>query len=191
MPLPDWTKTEDWDALYLGGRRVPGVATVQVKLGGGIDTKKSKGRKRSKPKDVGIEPARLEIEMELQPSEIEAFETFVRVLRPIQRGTPREPIEITHPQARLWGINVVLIGDIEVPHPGPGGDLFVSFVAIEWAKPDKVKKASDKPKSEGDYNVPSVDQELENLSLGVSGAAASNFADGNYSDPDLGAILVP
>lgn len=146
MAIPDWTREPDWDQLYLGGMRVPGVARVQVKLPSGLDIQKPKGGKRATIRDDGDPPAQLDIEIELQPHEMAEFEGLIPFFRARSKNG-RAPLEIAHPNAALWGIGVITIGEIDSPMPRSGGTKLISMKAHEWAPaPVAVKKAPDKPK---------------------------------------------
>jgi hypothetical protein len=176
VPASDWTREEDWDILYLGGKRVPGVASVEVSMASGIKTDQPKGAKKASQKDKGAPPAKVHVSIELLPAEIEEYEReIVPLLRPRNVFAPREPLEISHPNTRLWGINVVLPGEIESPHPTSGGTKKESFTLEEWApQPTKIRKASNKPKNEDEagWNVQPL---IDNLRPANSGAAAANF----------------
>jgi len=143
MAVPDWTKTEDWDALYFGDKRVPGVPRVEVTLPTGLDLKKGRGRHKARAVDKGAPPAEVRIEIELQPSELAAFEAFVPLLRPRDATQARPKLEIAHPQTSIWGIASVMVGKVSSPHPRPGGTFRVQIEAHEAVEqPKKVTKPS-------------------------------------------------
>lgn len=177
MGVPNPNRTEDWDVLFLGGQRVPGVAYVDVKLGSGLDVQKPKGGKKATIRDEGAPPAELDITIKLDPSkdEITKFQAFIPKLRPRSKSGAREPLEIGHPQAALWGINVVTVGDIDAPHPESGGFYMPRFRATEWAPAPVVVKPKPKPKPDDseDWNVQPLIDELR--PGGQSGAVQSNF----------------
>ena len=178
--IPDWTNSEDWDYLYLAGRRVPGIVTVTATAHSGITTAQPKGSKKASQKDKGAPPVKLQVETELQPDEIDEFEQeIVPLLRPRNLFAPREPLEIAHPEARIWGVNVVIAGEINSQHPQSGGTKKIAFSLEEYADPSKLNKASKKPKSGDDthgsnaeWNVQPL---IDTLRPGNSGAAAANF----------------
>lgn len=181
MSIPDWMTSEDWDVLYLAGKRMPGVAHVSASMASGIDTKKPRGGKKARQRDIGAPPAKLKCELELTSDELDAFERdCVPLLRPRNVFAPRDPIDISHPQARLWGINVVICGEIDSPHPNSGGTMTVSFTVEEWA-PDAtdVKKGADKPKDDGasDWDVQKL---IDALRPAKSGAAERNFSEPGF-----------
>jgi hypothetical protein len=142
----DWTSTDAWETLYLGGKRIVGVATVDVKLGGNLDIQKPKGGKKARIRDNGDPPAEVDITIELLSTEVKEFESQIDIIRPRAYDRAHDPIEIGHPNARLWDINVVTIGQISSPQPGPGGALKIKITAHEWhPEPKEVKKAKEKP----------------------------------------------
>lgn len=177
MPTPDWVTNESWEVLYLGGERLFGVARVDIKLPSGLDIQKPKGGRRATIKDEGTPPAVLDISIELLPIELALFELQIGLLRPRSKNGARDPIEIGHPNARLWGINVVTIGEIDSPQPRAGGTYVCSFTAHEWAPaPTKVKKSKKKPKDKAkeieEWNVQKL---IEEQRPARSTAASDNF----------------
>jgi len=155
VTIPNWTRTEDWDALYLGGKRIPGIASVDMSLGSGLDVKKPKGGAKATIRDEGTPPTELSVTVRMTHEELERFESVIPMLRPRAVNGSRPPLEIAHPQARLWGVNVVTCGPIEAPHPETG-DLYVTtFKLTEWVPAPKKMKASapKKPEDDGGWDV--------------------------------------
>jgi hypothetical protein len=196
MPVSDWNQSEDWDVLRLGGQVVPGIARVDVDLGSGLDVKKPKGGSGATIHDQGTPPATLKITVELhhegmgQQNEVEEFQSkIIPLLRPRSRNGARDPLEIQHPQAALWGVHVVTIGDISSPMPGRGGTYIVSFTAIEWAPaPVKTKQAKKNPTGDAGHGKSArvLNDELESRPSNPD-VCADNFSspDQNMSvDPD-------
>jgi hypothetical protein len=179
MPVADWTRTEDWEVLLLANRRMPGVAHVEINFPSGLDIQKPKGAKKAKIKDMGTPPAELNIELELLPEDLADLDGVISLLRPRSVFGPRDPLAISHPNARLWGINVVTIGEIRSPQPGPGGTLVLKFTAIQYAAPTKLKKAKEKPKTDdpSGWDVPPLVDALR--PGGMSGGVQANFSSGD------------
>lgn len=176
MPIADWTAGDDWDTCYLAGKALPGTARVNVRMKSGIDTKKAKGAKKATQKDTGAPPAQVRIELELMPDELSEFEReVVPLIRPRNLFAPRDPLEIAHPMTRLWGINVVIGGEIESEHPKPGGTKVVTFTVEEYADPTKVNKSATKPKDDNEDQDWNVQPLIDALRPGKAGAAAANF----------------
>lgn len=175
MPVADWTKAEDWDVLFLGGKRMPGIAKVTLSLPSGLDVQKPKGGKAARISDDGTPPAELSIELTLQPHEMEAFRAVHPILRPRAKSGAREPIEIAHPQAALWGVNVVTVGPIESEPPESGGVYTCSFTAYEWVPaPVKVKpKKNPKPK---DAQLADSNAVLQENRAALKRSAPANFS---------------
>lgn len=149
MAIPDWTK-EDWAVLGLGGVTLPGTARVRITLESGLDIKKPKGGNKATLKDEGEPPASLEVELELLPEDIPAFQKAWPVLRPTSKRGARDPLAIVHPLATIAKITAVTVGKIELPMPDPGGSWKVRFTVHEWAPaPKPVKASKKKPKDKG------------------------------------------
>lgn len=173
MPVPDWNTTEDWDILLLGDVAMPGTARVEVDMPSGVDVKKPKGGRRATVRDTGSPPAKLDIELTLMPADMPLFERYLPILRPRASNGVMDPIAIAHPNARMWGINVVLVDSVSSPMPTTGGYLRIKIKAIEWVPvPKAVKKPKVQPKSESD--VPGLINALDELPMS-SGAAEENF----------------
>jgi hypothetical protein len=144
--LPDWRRTAAWDTLYLAGKPLPGIARVDIELPSGIDVQKPKGGKKAVVKDDGVPPAEISVELEMLPENIQAFEVLVNTLRPRGLTKPREPVEITHPLCKLWGINAVQVGQLSTPSPRAGGSFVANIQLIEWVpQPKTPKKPKNKP----------------------------------------------
>lgn len=180
MPVADWGVSQEWDVLILGGVRMPGVARVKVKLPSGLDVRKPKGGKKGRVRDGGVQPARVDIELELFADEMGELQQVIPKLRPRAVGAPQEALSISHPNCRLWSINLVKIGDIGSPMPKTGGTFTLDISAVEHVpQPAKVKPA--KKTSEGDWNTkPLIDALDERPS--VNGAAQQNFSSPDQPD---------
>ncbi len=173
MPIADWTKRDDWEVLYLAGQRMAGLAVVDVKLGSGLDVKKPKGGSKATIRDEGTPPSTLRITIKLNPTELETFQRQIPLLRPRSIGGARDPLEIGHPQARIWGIHVVTIGEIDAPQPETGELYIVTFDATEWAPgPKKVKASKKKPEDDSGWDVQKL---INDNRPSRTGAAQKNF----------------
>jgi hypothetical protein len=130
-----------WDYVVLGGQVVPGVAIVDVSMGTGLDIQKPKGGKRATIVDDGDPPAEVEIKLLLQSDDMEAFRDFIMpILREPGKNGGRQPLEISHPNCELWGIDTIAVGNISSPSPQSGGLMTITINATEWvAAPEPVK----------------------------------------------------
>lgn len=146
MPLSNWLNTEDWDILRLGGMRVPGVAKVKVKAGSGLDHKKPKGGKKATTKDDGDPLVEFDVELDMSHEDVVEFSGMIGVLRPVTKDGARSPLKFEHPQAYLFSVFNVTVGEIEADHPESGGRMKLSFKLTEWAPgPSKVAASSKRP----------------------------------------------
>jgi hypothetical protein len=178
MLVPDWTKDESWEILYLSGKRMPGVARVEIQLPSGLEVHKPRGGKKARIKDIGVPPAEIDIELELLPAEMPALQRVIDLLRPRAASGACKPLEIAHPNAAMWGINIIKIRDIGSPQPGPGGSFTLKLSAYEHVDaPKAVKKPAEKPQSDdpSEWNVgPLIDE----LRPSRQGAPQANFSSG-------------
>jgi hypothetical protein len=163
MPLPNWNKTGEWDTFYLAGRPLAGVARVDVNLDSGLDVQKPKGGKKAAIRDQGTPPAEIKVELELTHAQLETLEAQVNLLRPRAVKGVREPLEASHPNLKLWGINIVTVGKISSPTPRAGGSFTVTIDMVEWVKtPKKQNKPKETKINEYDYIPLELDIEALN-----------------------------
>jgi hypothetical protein len=144
MALPNWSTTGDWEVLRLGGIPIPGRAKVKGKLPSGLDVKKPKGGKKATIKDDGDPPGELDVELSMDHEQLVAFAEIVPILRAVTKGGARDPLKVEHPEAALWGIHNVTVGDIDSDHPAAGGRKVITFKLIEWAPAPSTVAASKK-----------------------------------------------
>ncbi len=144
MPIPDWVTAEDWNILRLGDIQLPGIAKVKAKLPSGLDIKKPKGGKKATIKDDGDPPGELDVELSLDHKELVRFAEIVPILRAVTKDGARDPLKCDHPEAYLWGISNVTVGDIDSDHPETGGRKKITFKLYEWAPAPAPVKASKK-----------------------------------------------
>lgn len=175
MPTADWTTSGEWDVLLLGGKAMPGVARVEVDIGSGLDVQKSKGSKKARVKDTGTPPAEVDIELILLPADMAAFEAVLPLISPRAATASKAPLSIGHPNAKLWGINMVKIGKISSPMP-VAGKFVIKIRALEHIdEPKRVKKPATNS-DKGDWNVqPKIDAPQSSPSN--SGAPEANFSE--------------
>lgn len=186
MPVKDWTRTDAWETLYLAGKRMPGVARVDITLPSGLEVQKARGKKKARIRDAGVPSADVSIELELLPEEMADLERVVNTLRPRSTGGPHQALEIGHPNAAMWGVNLVKIKSIGSPTPSPGGSFTLKISAIEHTDtPTKVKKPKTTKPADGGDEAWNVDPLIDGLRPGNTNAAALNFTpDRNMSTDD-------
>lgn len=187
MPLPDWTRTEDWEVVFLGKHRLPGVARVEVKIPSALDKHKPRGAKKARIRDVGAQPADVSIELELLPSEMAQLESVMNTLRPRAANGVQNALIIGHPMCRLYGVGTVKLGEVSSPHPGPGGAFLVKISATEHVDgPKKIKKPATKSETE-DADSWNTDKIMSEWPSAMQRAQA-NFTSGvepNFSSGDI------
>lgn len=175
MPTPDWTRSGEWDVLTLGGKVMPGVARVEVDIGNCLDIQKSRGSKKARVKDTGAPSAQVSIELVLLPANMADFEAVLPVISPRSPTASKVGLSIAHPNAKLWGINMVKIGNISSPMPTNGGMLVIKIRAVEHVDAPKAVKKATTAENKGDWNVqPRIDALQSGPSQ--SGANENNFS---------------
>ena len=148
MPLPDWSIEPDWDLLILGGTAIPGRTKLDYTGDSGLDIQKPKFGVGATITDEGTPPQLFEAETVLANiDQLIEFQKVIPMLKPVAKGRARDPLEIIHPQAELWKVNVITVGKISAPSPVGGGSYTVTYSLHEWAPPVTVKKPKKKPQS--------------------------------------------
>ena|GEM_PF-5428286 len=138
----DWTQGDDWDTLYLGGEVVPGVATVSARAKDGRDQQKSRGSRGKRTRQDGSPGVAFKVTVEMLPGEADDFrERILPILYKRSVGGVGDPLSIAHPQAAIFGITAVTVGDIDSPPPKSGGTWRVSWDMDDWVpEPKEAKK---------------------------------------------------
>lgn len=177
MPVDSWVSTESWEVVYLGGKRMPGVASVEISMPSGLDVQKGTDKKRARVVDRGSHAARVEIALILLPEEMADLEAVLPTLRPRGATQAHPALEIAHPNAKLWGVNVVKIAEIDSPMPSTGGTYVLKVKAIEHI--EKPKAVTKPPKTEapkGGWNNVQGNIDALNTSPAQSGGPEANFS---------------
>lgn len=177
---------DSWDFCLLGGKFLPGVARVHVKLKSDLDTKKPKGSKLASIADKGDKPAEIEIELILEDVEdLDELEAQLPNLRPRSKGVGRSPLEIVHPNPNFWGITAVTVDDVDAPHPDPVDGWVLRISCLEWApEPVKVDASKTKTKPKGDNDIGTWGPFLDDGVAGSGNPVANDSALGNSGLPD-------
>lgn len=159
--IPHWNDQDEqavretqgsWDVCYLGGSDLPGIARVDVEYPCGIDRQKPRGKRAAKLRDVGDEPMRIKIRLQITTrNELVALGDTITLLNPRAKGSSRNPLEIIHPNANAWGITVVVLGNIKSSQPTAKDGWIIEIEAFEWnAELQAAQTQSTKPKGTGD-----------------------------------------
>ena len=167
--IPHWnhpdTPTGTWDDVVLGGLRMPGVCKVDISFPSGIDFQKPRGKKGAKLKDIGDEPAKLTITVQLtERTELLLLPDVIKRLRP--RGASlHDPLEIQHPWPNAWGITTVVVEDIDAPQPDAIDGMIITINALEWLpQPEETVAQKTKPQGTADADAqawaPFVDDDV-------------------------------
>ena len=123
----------EWDYVLFAGEVCPGVARVSANAPSDLDRQKPKGQKKTFTVDNGDPPIKFEIDILLQPSEMEEFRDFIiPILRPKSKTGGREPLSFEHPLAEFWNVPSIIVDEIRTPHPESGGLMRVRISAQEW-----------------------------------------------------------
>jgi len=142
MPVPGFAGAfaSQWDELWLGGTKFPGIATVS---GSGIkrklDVKNPKGAAGASLKDEGDELSRFDVTLKLwTDAQKDEFEALLPTIHPRRKGGPRSPLDIYHPSTEMLGIRQIYIEQIPIPKQNKReGTIEVELKCIEWVPAPK------------------------------------------------------
>jgi len=166
ITYPNQPGTDDsWDLCVLGGEFLPGAIRVRVKLGNELDVQKPKGAKGATIRDEGANPSEVSIQCQIsEQAEMDQLARCMPFLRTSKKN--RDPLVIEHPHPNMWGIDKVIISEIESEDPDPVEGMTVTISCKEWfPAPSEVKQttsktAEQKAKDEAAAWAPFVDKEL-------------------------------
>lgn len=191
MPIAHWNdgseRTERYYTAILGGKRLPGIVTVDVQLPSGLDIRKRRGKRGGVVKDEGDPPRKLKFRIRSDGSQADLLllDDFRDMLISATVSGARDPLSLEHEWANFWGIHTVILGDADLPMPEDLLDF--TFDAVEWLPESEsgadVDKQKPKPKDEA-----SAWQEFRDDGVAGSGAppAAADAAHANLPDPRAG-----
>jgi hypothetical protein len=186
---PGWTGaggTADagWNRVQLGPSVVPGICTITgLSVGQDIDVKKQKGNDGAVLEDNGLEPAKFNIEVQLNEQLWPAFQEVLPSIDPRRPGASRSPLEIVHPATALANVREIVIRKISIGVPTARGGLKVVFECLQWFPAPKPKKTSTKPKaaSTSSFALDDPGQRAQFLAY-QSNAAAAEAERGNANE---------
>lgn len=131
----------EWDTVILNNLPVIGVAKVSASVDTGLDTQKAKGAKRAYIVDNGSSPIKFTITVELQPGELAEFaRSTVPIIRPPSKNGGQPKVQISHPEAALWGVSSIKITSVNSSPPASGGTKTIVIKAVEDVGFAPVKK---------------------------------------------------
>lgn len=140
--LPHWHDDPDvFDALFLAGQRIPGVATVKVSRKVKIDKKSPKGKNKAVVTKQGVEAAEIDIVIRLLSAE--DFEEM-KVLMPLVEPVPDkntagadDALDIAHWATWMRNVEAIIIEDTDGPELKDG--IFELHIkAVEFERPKTV-----------------------------------------------------
>lgn len=114
MPaVPFWEETpEAWDTLYLGGRAVPGIASVTGRAGRKMDARSPPGGDGARVRDRGYEPAQIDVEVRVHTAaQLAELESLLEEIQP--RRVP--PATRSRPQSAQRELDEVVAATVDNP----------------------------------------------------------------------------
>ncbi|NBC17440.1 MAG: hypothetical protein GVY18_09035 [Bacteroidetes bacterium] len=137
MPVPgfDGEFAYQWDDLWLGGTKMPGIA----QLGGDgikrkLDVKRQKGKAGARIRDEGDEPAKFHASLFFwNASLFTEFESLKEDINPRKRGGEKYVLDLYHPAAAFLGIDRVYVVQIGMPeHDKRQATVRIQIDFLEW-----------------------------------------------------------
>lgn len=137
--LPHWhDDPEVFDALFLGGQRIPGVVTVKVSRKVKIDKKSPKGKNKAVITKQGVEAAEVDITIRLlSPEDFEEMKALMPLLEPVadKKTTGNDDaLDIAHWATWMRNVEAIIIEDTDGPELKDG--IFELHIkAVEFERP--------------------------------------------------------
>lgn len=155
MPVRHWNHPDAeqgiWDTFVLGGKRMPGVWRLRLKLPTGIHKRKGKGKRGAHLRDEGSEPRELDCKGVLNTPEdlllADDLRDFICGLVP---GDASNPLQIVHEAANYFRVGAVVIGNVDIDHPDPVDGWEWNLQLFEWQPDTQIKTVKDQDKKAKD-----------------------------------------
>jgi len=141
--LPYWEAEPDaFDAVFLGGDRLPGIAKFKpIKRGKKVDDKSAKGKNKGPLTVQGYKRAEIEFTLEiLGDDEWTALQEWMPDLEPVadkKTATADDAWDISSAYTAIRGIEAIVITDLEGPE-NQEGIMVLTIKALEFDKPKPV-----------------------------------------------------
>lgn len=174
MPPRHWNHRDEleqttWNACVLGGKRLPGVVYVKLKLPTGIKKRKATGKRGAGLRDVGADPREVSIRCVLSTMEDLLLADDARdLIVGSSEADPRNPLTIINEAANYFNIGAVVLGDCSIEDPDPVDGWEWNLQAFEWIPEENQKTVKDQKKKAQD----DVSAWLPFRDDGVAGASA-------------------
>lgn len=177
MPVRHWNHRDVdvaargiWNQVVLGGKLLPGVAYVRLKLPSGIKKRKATNKRGAGLRDVGSDPREVSIRLVLStPEDLILADAARDFIVGKANGDPMDPLTIVHESTNYFHINSVVLGDCEIEDPDPVDNWEWRLQAFEWLPEAELSKSvkdqQKKPKDD-------VSAWLSFRDDGVAGSAA-------------------
>lgn len=133
-------KGQRWNRLKLGGKLMPGVATVTIDQElAKLDEKKAKGKQKAKQTNEGPGNAKVSISLQLEPDEdLILLREVLPFLRPTVGRKPSDPLAIEHPLANdAAQISTIVLEKVRWSHPNPVSGWVIAIEATEFVPEPK------------------------------------------------------
>lgn len=155
MTQPGWTgdggsADSAWNRVQLGPYVVPGICTITgLAVGQDLDVKKQKGKDGAVMEDNGLEPAKFNIEVQINEALWPMFQEILPRIDPRRAGASRSPLEIVHPLTDILNIREIVIKRVIPTSPTASRGMKWVFECLQWFPAPKPKKTTTKPKDAG------------------------------------------
>lgn len=151
--FPTWSGAggpadDAWNTVVLGDVALPGTCSVKgLDCGLKNEHRRKRGQDGATSRDLGVEPSKFTIEVILTEDDWPAWLVAFPKINPRTVGRLRQPVEITHPDVNLFGIQQVRIVKIQTEPPTARAGKVYKILVEEWFDEAKdQKKGPVKPK---------------------------------------------
>jgi hypothetical protein len=189
MAQPGWTgdggsADSAWNRVQLGPYVLPGICTITgLAVGQDLDVKKQKGQDGAVMEDNGLEPAKFNIEVQINEELWPMFQEILPRIDPRRAGASRSPLEIVHPLPNILDIREIVIKRVVPTSPTASRGMKWVFECLQWFPAPKPKKTTTKPKDAGRAALSPEDR--ARLLMYESGQAVNDDAGRSLSRGDM------
>ena len=160
-----------WDTLNLGGETWPGIwKTTSPGLTRTFEIKKAKDVDGLMMTDQGVSGPAVDFVGMILPNEWGAVKNLLATHTPLQPGAKRHPLPVRGPLVDALKIGTVVIANVKIDPPGPGGAVRITLKCLQWfpkpkpVKDDKAKETLARQGTKGER----AQEAFRNINTGIT-----------------------
>lgn len=107
-----------WDVIYLGSKRVPGLADVKARRKHRVASSEANGMDNSNLISLGYSPAEVAIKIRLwTPQQLDDFQLTLQEILPVPGKAAIRPaaLQVQHPALKLLHVQLLFVTEVSAP----------------------------------------------------------------------------